>query len=181
MWFDLSTTFQSVKSTNISSSSAPGSASLMLPLHYEYYAAAGEHQLNPLFLFKVCQGSRWDSFPTVWQTDPAHNDAFARSNIKLGGKRQVEGHCAPRVHCHTRWVWAKTTPLSAWNPWFTDITMWIDKTTRGWVEGFVLWPKFGRTEGAAGSFSQYFFCCLLFWFLNLSSVKSSKIFTRNIL
>lgn len=39
--------------------------------------------------------------------------------------------------------------LSAWNPWFTATTMWIGETTKGWVEGNVLWSRFNRTSAAA--------------------------------
>lgn len=139
------------------------------------YAAAGDNQLNPLFILGVCQGRRWDSFPTVRQADPAHN-VFARSNTRLEGKRKAQDHHAPAAHSHTGWTWAETTSLVNEIP--DLLILWIGKTTRGWVEGIVLSPEFSRIEAAAERFSEYFFSWLLLWFLNLSSVKSSKTFTR---
>lgn len=145
---------------------------------HEDYAAAGDNQLNPSFIILVaCQVRRGDGFPTV--SDPAHRDVFARSNTSLGGKRQV--HWCPKSPQSLQVSVSQHHILSAWNPWFTETTMWKDKTTRGWVEGFVLWSKFSRTEAAAHSFPEYFFSWLFFWFLNLSSAKSSKIFRRKIL
>lgn len=46
--------------------------------------------------------------------------------------------------------------LSAWIPWFTDITTWIGKTTKGWVEGVVLWPRFNSTSADTQLFRVFF-------------------------
>lgn len=103
-----------------------------------------------------------------WVTGVSHLFGVTQTSDSLSSEHFCPDTCALSF---LAWRWlpealtdikiSLSWALSAWNPWFTGTTVWIGKTTEGWVEGIVLWPRLNSTSAAADSFSDYFFSWLL--------------------